>query len=154
MEYSVIDPLQRSLVNAAARSEGAAADKQDAYKRQKYKALLERTGYTLMPASQETTGRMSKGFYALIDACSTLHDPATFSETAVLRSWACRTFKDYWTQRLAISFWFGAVQMANQRNAVNHRRGSSYIPPASTATPRSPGIVDVSPAATPVRAAA
>jgi hypothetical protein len=150
IEYSVIDPLQRSLVKYASRSEGAAAEKQDDYKRKKYKALLERSpSHTLMPASHETSGRMSKGFHTLVDACATLHDPAVFSVTAVQRSWACRTYKDYWTQRISISFWYGALQMANQRDAANRRRGFNYVPPADITVPRSPSVVDVSPSSSP-----
>ena len=61
VEYSVVDPLQRAYLQASSQTAGHAASCRDKLKANKYRAEAQRTNHLIFTASQETTGRISKG---------------------------------------------------------------------------------------------
>ena len=132
VEYSVIDPLQRSTMPASARSEGHAASKRDNEKIEKYRLLALETNHQIHPAVQETSGRLSKGYKRILHLCDEMRDPSEF-ETNVLPhlTWACTSFLQYYTQRIAVGFWSGCAKMESTRHRLNVLRTTGRFPPAA-----------------------
>ena len=98
---------------------GAASDARDGAKFRKYDAYAKQHRLRLYTASQETTGRISKGFYKILGLCADLHDRDAFEATAAQRTWACRTYTQFWIQQIAMAFFSGCADMQRTRERVN-----------------------------------
>jgi len=122
VEYSVVDPLQVNLIANSRRTAGHAASQRDREKYDKYRDLAYRTHHNICTASQETTGRISAGYRAIMDMCKRNHNAEAFEVTAPLRSWASSTFSDYYSQRIAIAFFSGCADMQATRERINTLR--------------------------------
>ena len=111
-------------------------------KANKYTALALHNNHTVLPATLETTGRMSKGFRKVFQICEERHDREAFERTATQRTWASATFRQYYMQRVAIAFWSGSLAMQQRRERLNAHRArttSSFLPPPPPpAVPLSP----------------
>jgi hypothetical protein len=120
VEYSVVDPLQGSLISASSQTEGSAAAKRDRDKTTKYQNLALQTNHVLYTASQETTGRISMGFRKFIELCDKAREPSMFENTyGPHLTWACTSFVQFCTQRIAIGFWSGSRKMETTRQRLN-----------------------------------
>lgn len=116
IELSVVCPTQERLVRAAAQQALSAADFREEEKLRKYAQLAAARGDAIYPAVWESTGANGRSLRRIINICAGTISSAQFAETALERTWAASTFTQYWTQRLAISFWRGSLQMARARS--------------------------------------
>ena len=111
-----MDPLRDQFVKTEA---GTAARTRDTEKTNKYTILaMNNNPRLLYPASQEATGRMSKGFRL----CEKHHNTEAFERTAPRRTWASASYRQYYLQRLAIVFWCGSLAMHKRCASVNTYR--------------------------------
>ena len=122
VEYSVVDPLQAHHLHGSTRTSGVAARRRDEEKRRKYRDLCIRTQHQFYAASQETTGRISDGYRALFDLCKLTHDVDRFDSFAHERTWTSRGYSQYYTQRIALSFFSGCADMHMTRERINSFR--------------------------------
>ena len=103
-------------MRAAAQQALSAADFREEEKLRKYAQLAAARGDAIYPAVWESTGANGRTLRRIINICAGTISSAQFAETALERTWAASTFTQYWTQRLAVSFWRGSLQMARTRS--------------------------------------
>ena len=65
---------------------------------------------------------MSKGYRKLFKICEERHDRAAFALTAISRTWASASYRQYYIQRIAIAFWSGSLAMQRTRERINEHR--------------------------------
>jgi hypothetical protein len=126
VEYSVVDHTRDCYLDTAP---GAAGKARDGQKRAKYNTLALNNNCLLYTATQEATGRMSLGYRRLLKACEENHDHEAFERTAIERTWASATFRQYYMQRIAIAFWTGSLAMHKRCASVN-RYNAQRAPPS------------------------
>ena len=131
VEVSIVCPTQAGLVRRASGAPLAAAQFREAEKRGKYAQLLRQSGFAIFPAVLESTGAFGRELQRIVDICTAKVTQVWYAETALDRTWASRTSSQYWTQRIAVSFWRGAFQM--DRVVREARRRFGYEGPTSPA---------------------
>jgi hypothetical protein len=127
VEYSVVDHLQDALLLGSARTAGHAALKRDSDKWNKYRPLCLSSGRDLYTASQEASGRISKGYSKLIELAVERHDRADFDAIAPSRTWASDSLRAYLQQVIALNYWSGVVAAELQRVRVNASNEVSMV---------------------------
>lgn len=131
VEVSIVCPTQAGLVRRASGAPLAAAMFREAEKRGKYAHLLRQSGYAIFPVVLESTGAFGPGLQQVLDICAAKVTQVWYAQTALDRTWASRTSSQYWTQRIAVSFWRGAFQM--HRVVQEARRRADSEGPSSPA---------------------
>jgi hypothetical protein len=123
VEVSVICNAQAAVLTQATTIPLFAATKREKEKRTKYAAIALRDKHAIFPAVFESYGAMGKGLQSLISMCSNRVSEWMFLESAPKRTWSSRTFKAFWQQRLAVTFWRSTHSM-HCRTAVARRERS------------------------------
>jgi hypothetical protein len=129
VEVSVISPFQDHRIRAAAEIPLSAATFREDEKKAKYRALAAATMHTVFAAVVETTGAFGRGLQSILATAASCADKAVFSETAHLRTWSSKSFKQYWTQRLAVAFWQGSFQMSIAQRLRREQMAPGSFPP-------------------------
>jgi hypothetical protein len=121
-EVSVICPSQVNCVREAASAALSAAGKREKEKVAKYRALAAERGYRLRALVVESYGAFGNELKKFIAECADRVSKDQFLESVSGITWASRSFKRYWYQRLSVSFWRGSHQMFCKRRAEAARR--------------------------------
>ena len=111
VEVSVVNPAQARLVRQAAQVPLSAAAAREREKRAKYASLAAQHKAALFPAVMEAFGAFGPGLKNILGACAARVSEERFAESVLARTWASASFRQFWSQRIAVSFWRGAHQM-------------------------------------------
>ena len=122
VEVSVICNAQAAVLTQATTIPLFAATKRENEKRTKYAAVALREKHGILAAVFESYGAMGKGLQTLISMCANRVSEWMFLESAPKRTWSSRTFKAFWQQRLAVTFWRSTYQMHRKTAATRLER--------------------------------
>ena len=137
VEVAFVNPLRNASLKKAAQTPLAAAREKEHEKTRKYTPLAESENCHLIPAVMESTGAFGPNLQRILKMCANNINLPHFLESVDNRTWASASFKQFWSQRLAIAFAQGHFQMflAQTKRA---RDQSSFAPPAAGDIPPVP----------------
>jgi hypothetical protein len=114
VEIGVVNEAGEGAANRAARQPLSAAIQREKQKRNKYLAASVANRMQLLPAILEVHGAFGPAMATLLDQASKLHArqlAAGRLEEGPPRPWACKSFTQYWTQRIAVALRRGIALM-------------------------------------------
>ena len=126
----------------------------EAEKKRKYSDYASRLNLRLYATVFESKGAFSRDMSLVLRECAANANQSIFADNSDDRTWASRSFKLYWSQRISIAFWRGSYQMHLTRmNALGRSTRDSEPSGAvgdgepSDVAPESPVIRGTTPAA-------
>ena len=129
-EITVTSHLRPSMLPRSQQHPLAAASEAEKGKMRKYSQLATEENKYLYVLAFEVSGAFGHGVSFLLSKLATRYDSMAFDATAEDRTWASHSWKQYWTQRLACTFWRGSSIMF-QKNAAAERGRLPRIPPSA-----------------------
>ena len=115
MEVCVVNPLASQVVRTASTVPLSAASAREALKINKYKELARESNFSIYTFVAESTGAFGKGIQQVLSIGAANADTTAFSLDTISRTRFPPSFKKFWSQRLAVAFWQGSVQMQKSR---------------------------------------
>jgi hypothetical protein len=129
VEVSVTNPLAAQSVRNAATTPLSAASACEVAKINKYKELARSENRGIFTFVLESTGAFGKGVKEILATVCANADTSSYSRSAICSTKFPPSFKKFWSQRFAISFWQGSYQMQRAR-----ARSATFAATQHTAT--------------------
>ena len=115
VEVCVVNPLANQVVRTASTVPLSAASAREALKINKYKELARENNFNIYTFVAESTGAFGKGIQQVLSIGAANADTTAYTLDTISRTRFPPSFKKFWSQRLAIAFWQGSLQMQKAR---------------------------------------
>ena len=115
IEVCVTNPLANQVVRAASTVPLSAASTREAFKIKKYTDLAREANFSIYTFVAESTGAFGKGIQQVLSLGAANADITAYTLDTITRSRFPPSFKKFWSQRLAVAFWQGSLQMQKAR---------------------------------------